>query len=94
MRYSELTERTEDDVRSDEISLVIMSMQNLITKYKRSNIKAADLYHDVQLKGQLVSWLEEHFVPIWERYGYPPIGQPAWGEVEAEFINKYLRDNV
>ena len=92
MRYQQLTERTAEEVADDEISLVIASMQNLISRYKRSQRKAADLYHDVQLKGQLVDWMQEHFVPIWEKHGYPPIGQPAWGEVEQEVITRYLRD--
>jgi len=91
MRYREITERTEDEVGSDEISLVIMAVQNLISKYKRTHRPAADLYHDVQLKGDLVDWMQEHFVPIWEKHGYPPIGQDQWGEVEREFIDQYLR---
>lgn len=86
-----MTERTEDEVADDEISLVITAVQNLISRYKRSSRSAADLYHDVQMKGQLIPWMEENFVPIWEKYGYPPIGQPAWGEVEEEFISKFLR---
>src|SRR6056297_2127473 len=85
-----VNERTEDEVADDEISLVIASMQNLISKYKRSFRPAADLYHDVQMKGQLIPWMEENFVPIWEKHGYPPIGQPAWGDVEREVIDRFL----
>src|SRR6056297_1553892 len=85
-----VNERTEDEVEQDEISLVITAMQNLISRYKRSHLPAADLYHDVQMKGQLVDWMQENFVPIWERHGYPPVGQPAWGEVEREVIERFL----
>lgn len=92
MRYQEIVERTEDEVSSDEISLAIMSLQNLIARYRRSQRKAADIYHDIQMKGQLIDWLQEHFVPIWEKYGYPEIGKPAWGQVEQDFISKYLLD--
>lgn len=90
MRLHQLTERTADEVSSDEISILIMTVQNLISRYKRSQRAAADLYHDVQLKGQLVDWMQEHVEPIWEKYGYPPIGQPAWEKVEREIIDKYL----
>lgn len=86
-----LNERTEDEVGSDEISLVISSVQNLISRRKGVFRSAADLYNDVQMAGKLIPWMEEHFVPIWEKHGYPPIGQPAWGEVEAEFVAKYLQ---
>ena len=88
---NKVTERTEDEVGSDEISLVISSVQNMIAKRKGVFRSAGDLYYDVQLAGQLIPWMEQHFVPIWEKHGYPPIGQPAWGEVEAEFITKYLQ---
>jgi hypothetical protein len=87
-----MTERTEDEIADDEISLVIMSVQNLISKYRRSQNKAADIYHDVMMTGQLITWMEENFVPIWEKHGYPPIGQPAWGEVELEFMRNFLWD--
>ena len=85
-----MTERTEDEVSPDEISIVIMTMQNLIGRYRRVTRPAADLYHDVQMKGQLVDWMQENFVPIWEKYGYPEVGQPAWGEVEREVIDRFL----
>lgn len=87
-----VNERTEDQVTSDEISLVVGSVQNLVTQYKSTQRKATDIYHDVMMKGQIIPWMEEHFVPIWEKYGYPEIGQPAWGETQKEFISKYLRD--
>lgn len=85
-----MNERTEDQVQDHEISLVIAAVQNMISRYKRFNRPAADLYHDVQMKGHLIDWMQENFVPIWERHGYPEIGQPAWEQVEREFIDKFL----
>ena len=87
-----VTERTEDQITADEISLVVGSVQNLISHYRRTQKKAADIYHDIQMQGMLTDWMEENFVPIWEKYGYPEIGQPAWGEVQQEFIRDFLRD--
>lgn len=82
--------RKASDIKSDEISVFIMNMQNLVNKYKRSQLKAADLYVDVMMQGKFVDWLQTNVEPIWEKYGYPEIGQPAWGKVQDEVIKKFL----
>lgn len=87
-----MTERNEADVTDSDISIFIMSMQNLVNKYKRAFEPAADIYHDQMMTGNFTAWLEENVVPIWEKHGYPEIGQPAWGEVEEEVKERFLRN--
>ena len=87
-----LSERDETEIDSVEISEVVGAMENMVTRARRTNLKAADLYHDVIKKGTWVDWLQEHFVPIWEEYGYPLIGTRDWGKVEEQFRRKYILD--
>lgn len=85
--------RTAEEVPADEISILIMNMQNLVNKYKRSQHKACDIYHDIMMEGKFVDWLQENIEPLWELYGYPPCGKPAWGRFEDEVRKTYLLDN-
>ena len=85
--------RKASDIKSDEISVFIMNMQNLVNKYKRSRLKAADIYHDIMMQGKFIDWLQTNVEPIWEKHGYPEIGQPAWGKVQDEVIKKFLIGN-
>jgi len=89
---SHITEqrRKASDIKSDEISLFVMNMKNLVNKYKRSQLKAAIIYDDIMMQGKFIGWLEANVEPIWEKYGYPEIGQPAWGKVQDEVIKKFL----
>ena len=82
--------RKASDIKSDEISLFIMNMQNLVNKYKRSQLKAADIYVDVMMQGKFIDWLEANVEPIWEKYGYPEIGSAPWGQFQQEVIKKFL----
>jgi hypothetical protein len=82
--------RKASDIKSDEISMFIMNMKNLVNKYKRSQLKAAVIYDDIMMQGKMIDWLETNVEPIWEKYGYPEIGTPAWGQFQQEVIKKFL----
>ena len=81
--------RTPDGV---EIAAFITSMQNLVTRYKSGNKKAADIYHDVMKKGKFVDWLQKNVEPIWEKHGYAELGSARWGKMQQEVIQKFLLD--
>jgi len=85
--------RTAEEIPSDEISIFIMNMQNMVNNYRRSQHKACDIYHDIMMKDKFVDWLEENIEPLWELYGYPTCGEPAWGNFEDEVRKTYLLDN-
>lgn len=89
---SHMTEqkRKASDIKSDEISLFISSMQNLVSKYRRTFGSAQDIWADHVMTGKFIDWLEANVEPIWEKYGYPEIGKPAWGQFQQEVIKKFL----
>lgn len=86
--------RTADQIKSDEIGLFVSTMMNLVTRYRRSQTKAADVYHDIMMKSRddFTNWLEKTAVPIWEKHGYQEIGSHGWGKFQREFIDTYLKD--
>lgn len=85
--------RTASEVPADEISLLISNMQNMVAKYRRSNRKAADIYHDIMQKGKFVDWLQDNVEPIWDKFGYPELGSHEWGKFQDEVKRKFLIDN-
>ena len=93
MRYNQIVERTEKDVTQDEVNRIPQYIHFLVTKYRRTNIQAADIYHDIILKGQdgWFKWIEENIFPIWKEYGYPEISSPGWGEVEQTIKERIFK---
>lgn len=92
-KYINLFERTAEEIPEHELGLFISTMKNLVSDYRRSNRKAANIYHDIMMKGNFVDWLQTYIEPIWEKYEYPEIGEPAWGEFEHTVIANFLVDN-
>ena len=82
--------RKASDIKSDEISLFISSMQNLVSKYRRTFGSAQDIWADYVMTGKFIEWLEANIEPRWEKYGYPELGSKTWGEFQQEVIKKYL----
>ena len=58
--------RKASDIKSDEISLFISSMQNLVSKYRRTFGSAQDIWADYVMTGKFIEWLETNIEPKWE----------------------------
>ena len=74
-------------ITGQEATLRPATVQNAITSRKAGSIKAADLYHDVMLAGELESWIADNVLPVYVESGSPEVGSKAWGEFENKLFD-------
>jgi hypothetical protein len=86
-----VTERKESDVTQDELESIFDSMKFIISKGRRSNNNAADLWHDVIMKGKGLDWFNDVILPEYEKAKYPRFGSPEYGKWERDITKKYIR---
>jgi hypothetical protein len=85
-----LGERDESEVTESELRSIYDSLRHIISKGKRFNVNATDLWHDVILAGKGIDWFNETIIPEYEKAKYPLFGSPAYGEWERDITLRII----
>ena len=81
--------------QSRKESLFVKNVESLVSRYRSSNRKAADVWHRHRRRGDEAwyKWLNDNVVDIWEKAGLPDSGNRKWQRVEDEIVVRFLADN-
>lgn len=89
-----LEEMSQDEVTGDAENIFVSQVRAMITRYKRTNHKALDLFELMQRRPDAFwDWLEQDAGELWEKHNYVSnVGSREWGAFQEEFKKTFLLD--